>query len=83
MSADAKVVTEERRKASQPSVEDLEGTPLDPAGVPVAAPKLFSAQVVDNAFCELVVDGRKFSLSGDELHNLRMTVDAAAVELVR
>ena len=75
--------TKEKRKASQPSGEDLAGTPLDPAGVPAADPKMVSASVVDNAFVELCIDGKGFTLTPDEAHNLANALTRACIELVR
>ncbi len=45
------------------------------------APAVITAAMVDNTTVELTIDGTTIPLRSDELHNLRMVLDRAAVEL--
>lgn len=42
-----------------------------------------TAQVVDNAYVCLCIDGKTFELRQDEMHRLRKVMDRAAIELPR
>lgn len=47
------------------------------------APLSIEAKVVDNAYIELRLDGRLYTLREDEAHRLRKVMDRAAIELPR
>lgn len=73
------VVVDERR--------DEEKTERDLAAADKAAQDTKSieitAEVVDNAYVCLCIDGKTFDLRQDELHRLRKVTDRAAIDLPR
>lgn len=52
-------------------------------GAAARVPVEIEATVIDNAYIELVLDGKKFTLWEDEAHRLRKVMDRAAIELPR
>lgn len=46
-------------------------------------PIAIDGKVVDNAYAELTIDGKTYSLWPEELHRLRKILDRAMIELPR
>lgn len=85
------VSTGRTRTSTSPDAKDVEDVDNDGKPQPNlgavrdedADPLSVSAEVIDNAYVELTIDGKKFKLWFDELHRLRKVMDRAAIELPR
>lgn len=79
---DEKIVVDERRDEDK-TERDLQAAQKAAEKDPPTAPLDITAEVIDNAYIVLCIDGKRFELRQDEMHRLRKVCDRAAIDLPR